>query len=546
MNEEKFLKMSFDPQTIEHLGVKMYSQIPNAIAELIANSYDADATEVNIYLFDNSAGKEIQVVDDGIGMDFDEINDHFLRIGRNRRKSGAETSLSGKREVTGRKGLGKLALFGIGDVIEVVTTKKGSGNRVKFVMDWQKLIGTEQGDYKPDYEIEECDLDRQGTTISLRNLRRKSGFDKHQLAISLSRLFNLFDADFRCYLTHNSDEAIEVDNQLKYQSIASEFKWKFPDLSNLLGGEYSLKDKISGSIISTGKPLKPGLRGVILFAKGRLANQAEFYGISESSHGFSYITGWLDVDFIDDMEEDVISTNRQSLNWELPGIIELKKYLASTLRSIEIDWRKKRKEKRQKSIRKKTNIDTLNWYGALPPDIRPKIEFVVNAVFDRAELTNEESEKIISDIHALVPEYPYYHWRQMHSEVQCSSKTGYENEDYYKAFIETVKRYINHVRKKSGGSSSDLSIMGSVFGYGKPLQVTHTYKKPDGSEFNQQTINSIEEGQKFLSMGIVNGARNPVSHEEISDLRDSGLFTEKDCLDALSLLSHLFRRLDDA
>lgn len=40
---DKHLKMNFDPQTIEHLSVKMYSHIPNAIAELIANSYYADA-----------------------------------------------------------------------------------------------------------------------------------------------------------------------------------------------------------------------------------------------------------------------------------------------------------------------------------------------------------------------------------------------------------------------------------------------------------------------------------------------------------------------
>lgn len=56
----------------------------------------------------------------------------------------------------------------------------------------------------------------------------------------------------------------------------------------------------------------------------------------------------------------------------------------------------------------------------------------------------------------------------------------------------------------------------------------------------------IEEGQKFLSMGVVCGGRNVVSHEEIADLRDSQLFTEKDCLDLLSLLSHLFKRLDES
>jgi len=34
--------MSFDPHTIEHLGIKMYSNIPNAVAELIANGYTSE------------------------------------------------------------------------------------------------------------------------------------------------------------------------------------------------------------------------------------------------------------------------------------------------------------------------------------------------------------------------------------------------------------------------------------------------------------------------------------------------------------------------
>ena len=40
--------------------------------------------------------------------------------------------------------------------------------------------------------------------------------------------------------------------------------------------------------------------------------------------------------------------------------------------------------------------------------------------------------------------------------------------------------------------------------------------------------------------------RNPLAHEEIKDLKNSSLFTEKDCLDALGLLSHLQRRLEES
>src|SRR5574344_1216257 len=114
------LQMSFDPLTIEHLGIKMYSVLPNAIAELIANAYDADASEVHINLQDELNNKSISISDDGSGMTFQEINDDFLRIGRRRRETSAEISEKG-RKITGRKGLGKLAFFGIGNTIKIIT-----------------------------------------------------------------------------------------------------------------------------------------------------------------------------------------------------------------------------------------------------------------------------------------------------------------------------------------------------------------------------------------------------------------------------------------
>ena len=40
---ERELKLKFDPRTIEHLGIKMYSKLPHAIAEIIANSFDSMA-----------------------------------------------------------------------------------------------------------------------------------------------------------------------------------------------------------------------------------------------------------------------------------------------------------------------------------------------------------------------------------------------------------------------------------------------------------------------------------------------------------------------
>ena len=66
---ESPLEMRFDPQTINHLGLRMYSTLPPALAELISNSYDADAEKVTITLSEaGGTPKEIKIEDDGIGL----------------------------------------------------------------------------------------------------------------------------------------------------------------------------------------------------------------------------------------------------------------------------------------------------------------------------------------------------------------------------------------------------------------------------------------------------------------------------------------------
>ena len=229
---------------------------------------------------------------------------------------------------------------------------------------------------------------------------------------------------------------------------------------------------------------------------------------------------------------------------------KLRLHLRGLINWLERDWRKKRDKLREKKLSEATGINISDWFSKLPEDIRTKIEPVIKTIIKDSELPEEAHQEAVKKIHEIVPEYPKYHWRHLHQEIKTASETDYQKRDYYRAFQEAAKRYINAVKTKSGSTnSSEASMMGEVFGNGTSmtlLQVAQNFKKPDGGDFQATTINNIEEGQKFLSMGVVSGCRNPVGHEEIADLRDSNLFTEKDCLDALSLLSHLFSRLDNS
>lgn len=544
MSEEKKLTMSFDPHTIEHLGVKMYSVLPNAIAELIANSYDAESPVVHIKLTDDENGKSIAVEDEGIGMSFDEINDNFLRIGRKRRQEDNGLSPNGLRKVTGRKGLGKLAFFGIGDTIQI-TTKK-SGECVEFIMNWDDIVNSKTPDYEPHYSIKPCGQDEHGTIVKLTNLKRKTGFDVDSIANSLARLFDFFDDTFVADITLNGADPMPIDKTLRYRNIESQFTWNIPNIIDGTNDYYHTK-KIHGELIATEKPLKPGLRGITLYAHGRLVNAAGFFGASESSHFYSYLTGWIDVDFIDEQPDDIISTDRQSLNWDLPITIELQTNLKQLLNSIEKDWRNKRKEDRQKKITEQTRVDVGKWYPTLPADVQQGVEKIVNSVVENSELTGDKQNEVVYALHTLIPEYAQYHWRHLHTEVQKSSYEDYKNEDFYRAVEEALKRYQAAVQNKSGSNLDGQNLMLNAFGKNKAiLSVTTPYKKNDGSNFSQSTKENIEEGQKFMSAGMMSGVRNPIAHEEVKELKASGLFTESDCLDMLSLLSHLFRRLDVA
>lgn len=535
------LTMTFDPHTIEHLGIKMYSFLPNAIAELIANAYDADASEVKISLQDDGGEKSITVSDDGCGMSFDDINEKFLCIGRKRRTDDGEYSPSGKRKITGRKGLGKLAFFGIGDSIEISTIK--DHHQTVFTLCWTDILSSGK-EYEPKFEVYDVEQEH-GTTIKLYNLKRKSSFDKTGLCSSLSKLFNFTDSSFAICVTLNNDEPTLINRELRLDGLQYEIEWNIPkDLTNK---DFCNEKNIFGRIIAAEKPLNTELRGITLFARGRMVNSPSFFGVGESSHGYSYLTGWIDVDYVDEQSEDIISTDRQSLNWDLPITEELRVHLQAWMRYIERDWREKRKEKRKQQLGSKANIDVNKWLSVVPEKVKTGVESIIDSVTSNSELDSDKQAGIVSYLHDLLPEYTYYHYRMLDDTLKDASEEDYKRKDYYRAIEEAIKRYNSETQTKSGLTAfSGTDLMHHAFGSGYKLSVIGNYKKTNGSEFADDTKKSVQEGQHYLSAGITGSARNPIAHEEIKELQESGLLTEIDCLDLLSLLSHLFRRLKNA
>src|SRR3990172_8351840 len=118
------LVLTFAGNIVKHLGVQMYAGRPvPAIAELISNAWDADATKVDARLpldeaWDpNNQQQFIEVSDNGNGMTWDMVRDAYLDVGRDRREAEQTDRSHSGRLLQGRKGVGKLAGFGIADMV---------------------------------------------------------------------------------------------------------------------------------------------------------------------------------------------------------------------------------------------------------------------------------------------------------------------------------------------------------------------------------------------------------------------------------------------
>lgn len=544
---EPSLAMIFDPKVIEHLGIRMYSTLPPVLAELIANAYDADAKKVNIELFD-VGDKTITVKDNGMGMSLDDLNNKFLVIGRNRRKEGESVTSLG-RKVIGKKGLGKLSFFGIVKTVKVDTVKDGKRN--VFTMDWDQLMESIDGKYVivPEIVDEVADGCQSGTTITLSNISRESDFSEDNLASSVARFF-VFSEDFEVVIRRNEGEEKQLSNEMHFSAFGEEFFWVFPDDFANIESDYEHRLNIKGKIITPKKPIAPRFnsRGISLFSRGKLVQSPYQFADSTSSHFFSYMTGWLEVDFIEDFSEDVISTNRQSINWGHTQTAELHRYLEKCVQFVQLDWRRKRKEKKAVEVEEDLNMDISTWEKSLPEDIKGSFHSLVEEIIDSLpEADNEITKRIFNELRGIVPPYPYYHWRNLHPLLKNALFEDYQNGRYLEAAKEGAVIYENQVRKQSRLYISGVDLMRRSFGIKfkrNESEITiERFPILQVSNLSNQIEIDMQEGQHSLSVGLMQAFRNPAIHELRPDSHK--LFDYNNCLNVLSLISFLLYRLDD-
>lgn len=543
--EKPPLQLKFEPQTIEHLGSRMYSHLPNAIAELVANAYDANANEVTITI---NGLDGVTVHDDGHGMSREDLQNRYLRIGRNRRKEeDSNRTEGGLRPLSGKKGLGKLALFGIGRQVTLRTKRENAMNWNVVEISYDDMLEA-SGTYTPTERTETGEPAAHGTSVTLTRLKRKTEIAPKKLAISLARLFDYQDDDFRIVIV-SGDKEFKVTPDLRLQSVDSEFSWKIPeDLK--ISTEFLREKRVSGHIVTSKKPLPPGLRGVVLYSNGRMVNEAEFFDNSDSSYAFAYMTGIVNADFLDELTPDVIATDRRAIDWETDETSQLRDILSEAVFEISRGWRNLRQKKAEETADKSLDTPVQKWISTI--ESKPERQAVerlselLNG--DESDIPPNERVQILKETQIIAPPYADYAWRHLHPEIQDATREEYRVGDYYHAVENALRRFMALLRDKTGNTSKpEKDLINAAFGREDAKRLLSVFSRYRSlALFTDDTSNSIEDGQRSLAAGAWEAFRNPLAHNEATTLQKTGAFTYEDCLDALALLSHLTRRLDDS
>lgn len=409
--ESRHLQIRYRGRIIEHLTVQTYQSPVAAVAEIVANAWDADAATVEVTLpAALGPSARLVVADDGIGMTFEECQDRYLAVGFARRGDNPTTpSETRKRPVMGRKGIGKFAGFGIANVMIVDTVSTATGERTIFQLDYDRLRGDsdEYVDEEPTdvndvkwYPKGEHDAPP-GTRIELRSLKLRQAISPVVMRRSLARRFLLLERADQFHVKVNgepiADEQDESGVQFSYPS-AWPAAGRPPGLTvaeDGWGEEEVGGHPIRWRVVFYNDTIKDeDLRGISVFAHGKMAQRPFFFDVGSrggmhSQVGQQYLSGQVDAPFLDEAPDDLISIERQRVDWNDPVAEPLLTWGAQRVRELLALWNEGRVETKiaqldSKIARFSPRLDKL------PSRERKIVEGAIRKFASVRVLTNEQ------------------------------------------------------------------------------------------------------------------------------------------------------------
>ncbi len=392
--------MSLDLNVLNHLGLNLYSNTPAVLSEVIANSWDADASQVSIHC--NQEDDVITIIDNGCGMTLEDINRKFLCVGYQKRKNGEAITPVYKRPVMGRKGIGKLSLLSIADTIKIYSKKDGEQNAFCLSReDIEREITSQNHVYSPtEVEFEDFEYET-GTKIVIRKFKKNINRTSEFLRRRLARRFCIIGRNFDIIL---NGEMISVKDRDFFGKV--QFLWPigsfdvsglstFPNIAiqSQLSGDINDSYHISGWIATAEKPSDLGENNKIsIVSRGKLAQEDILASYGEGGVYASYIIGEIQADFLDsDDEKDISTSNRQQYIEDDERYQALKAHIFKLLKNVKNKWTDLRKEKATERVTNSSPV-IKEWYEGLSTSSR-KYAKKLFAVIETMHFDGDDEKK---------------------------------------------------------------------------------------------------------------------------------------------------------
>lgn len=400
-SDERILEMTYAGGMVKHLGLQMYSGLVGAVAELIANAWDADAPRVDVTVpFDanwQSSSTVFKVRDYGFGMSFEECDKAFLTVGRDRRKIvGSDRTASGRR-VMGRKGIGKLACFGVAKRMEVRTVKNGW--LTHFSMNYDAIVNEQAEEfvssYRPDILADHETNEKDGTTILLKQIQVNRRQTEEQFRLSMARRFSVLSDDFVININGRSLQRGEATFQFRYPPDPD--GWNEEDV----GGVGAIR-WWAGFTAETIKDDEA--RGFVVLVRGKMAQAPFFFDLSGGTfgqHGMQYLTGEVETDGLD-VERDVIATDRASVRWDDPIAAPLHEWGQSKIKELLAEWARNRTEEKIDNLRTKLGENKWQRLNNFASSERKEI---MRAIRTFANIPTMDDERFVEIVDLLLRAY---------------------------------------------------------------------------------------------------------------------------------------------
>lgn len=431
-------RMTVDLNVIDHLGLNLYSNISAVLTEAVANAWDADASEVGIDV--DVEHDTITIVDDGVGMTKFDMNKKYLHVGFRRRAHEDDVTSKG-RPVMGRKGLGKLSLFSLADLIEVQSAKDGERHGlVMDVMDMRLVCQEHASKYVPKPIPDDKITVEKGTRITLHRIKRpRLEQSLETLRMQLARRFSVIGEAYGFKVSINGQQ-ITVDDRCELKT--AQFLWTIGGATVDIPNGHQIVERFeipgdgtdtspTGWIATAREPKLlvsngSNLNGIVVLARGRLIQEDIFSKFNDGRIYTKYLTGQISYDLLDDTTAgvDVATSDRQRIKEDDPRYLKLLEYVKGVLRQVESQWNEHRPKHEIKSALDKYPV-LVGWLDNLKPGTRKTAEKMVAKVaalpvdheedrktllkhsvyaFERMELRGSECEFVngLSDIETLL------------------------------------------------------------------------------------------------------------------------------------------------